>query len=124
MKWRSNKTESTDNHTLSHFNFRRSVGFKHTVPDSPECVHWSLATSHTHMRICTLNMLFLGSRAAKANHGCRCEVGMHVPDPCSPSLCLCWPQTKHMPNGTLCVRGCVSVCVYVSHERLYVSGFV
>lgn len=52
--------------------------------------------NHTHMQIGKLNMLFPGSRAAKVNHGSRCEVGMPGPDPCSPALCLWWPQTKHV----------------------------
>lgn len=65
-------------------------------------------------------MLFLWSGTDKANHRCRCEVSMAVPDPYSPPLHLCWPQTKHMPNGALCV----CLCVCVSHKFLYVSRFV
>lgn len=56
-------------------------------------------------------MLFLGSGAAKVNHGSQCEVGMPGPNPCSPTLSA-MAADKTMSNGTRCVCGvCVSVHV-------------
>lgn len=54
-------------------------------------------------------MLFLGSGAAKVNHGSQCEVGMPGPSPCSPTLSA-MAADKTMSNGTLWVCVSVHVC--------------
>lgn len=57
-------------------------------------------------------MLFLGSGAAKVNHGSQCEVGMPGPNPCSPTLSA-MAADKTMSNGTVSVGVCVCACVCV-----------
>lgn len=86
---------------FSYFNFTRNLWIFSMLT----ITHYNLSTglwlhnthkykhAHTQEYIYTLNVLFPGSRDARANHECLCEVGMPVPDPCSPSLHLCWPQT-------------------------------